>query len=246
MSARPAPDWLTRWEYAHRGLHGGRMVGGVPENSRAAAQGAIAANMGIECDIQMARDNVPMVFHDWELDRLTKERGKFAARPADDLCRIPLMQTDETIWRLEELLMLVAGRVPILAEIKAQPHLPHAQACTAIAKTFDSYGGPLAVMSFDVRIIEWFAKHAPDMARGLVITDTLDHGYKNAWRRPSVLERAQPDFLASDVRDLPNAFTSLWRESGRPLLTWTVRSPETRARGFAHADGLIAEGEGLA
>ena len=38
----------------------------------------------------------------------------------------------------------------------------------------------------------------------------------------------------------------LWRESGRPLLTWTVRSPETRARGQAHADAIIAEGAGLA
>jgi hypothetical protein len=50
MSERRAPDWLTRWEYAHRGLH----HPGVPENSRAAAAGAIAAGMGIECDIQMS------------------------------------------------------------------------------------------------------------------------------------------------------------------------------------------------
>lgn len=242
MTARPAPDWLTRWEYAHRGLH----HDGVPENSRAAAEGAIAAGMGIECDIQMSRDNVPLVFHDWVLERLTRAHGKVAARPADELCQIPLLETDQTIWRLADLLALVAGRVPILVEIKAEPHLAVAEACIAIAKVLAGYDGPLAVMSFDLRVGEWFAKHAPTIPRGMVITDTLDHGYKNAWRGPKALERAAPDFLACDVRDIPNALTTLWRESGRPLLTWTVRSPETRERGLAHADALIAEGAGLA
>lgn len=242
MNGRRAPDWLTGWEYAHRGLH----HPGVPENSRAAAAGAIAAGMGIECDIQMARDNVPLVFHDWELDRLTAERGKVALRPAEDLCRIPLMATGETIWRLADLLQLVAGRVPLLVEVKAQPHLGVAEGCIAIARALAGYAGPLAVMSFDLRVGEWFAKHAPDVVRGLVITDTLDHGYRGAWRLPHALERAAPDFLASDVRDIPNAITGLWRESGRPLLTWTVRSPETRELGLAHADALIAEGAGLA
>lgn len=242
MNVRPAPDWLTAWEYAHRGLHGA----GAPENSRAAAEGAIAAGMGIECDIQMSRDNVPLVFHDWELDRLTGERGKVATRGADDLCRIALQDTAETIWRLSDLLDLVAGRVPILVEVKAQPHLAVAEPCIAIAKVLAGYAGPLAVMSFDLRVGEWFARNAPEVVRGLVVTDTLDHGYRHAWRAPHALERARPDFLASDVRDIPNALASLWRESGRALLTWTVRSPETRERGLAHADALIAEGAGLA
>jgi glycerophosphoryl diester phosphodiesterase len=242
MTDRRAPDWLTQWEYAHRGLH----RAGVPENSRAAAEGAMAAGMGIECDIQMSGDNVPLVFHDWELDRLTSERGNFAARRAEDLCRIALLDTAQTIWPLTDLLALVAGRVPLLVEVKAQPHLPIAEPCIAIAKALADYAGPLAVMSFDLRVGEWFAKHAPPVTRGLVITDTLDHGYRHAWRMPKALERAAPQFLASDVRDIPNALTDLWRESGRPLLTWTVRSAEFRARGIAHTDALIAEGDGLA
>ncbi|NQZ48443.1 MAG: glycerophosphodiester phosphodiesterase, partial [Erythrobacter sp.] len=60
-----------RWEYAHRGLHSA----GVPENSLAAAQAAIAAGMGVECDIQRSVDDHPMVFHDWDVDRLTNAKG---------------------------------------------------------------------------------------------------------------------------------------------------------------------------
>ena len=93
----------------------------------------------------------------------------------------------------------------------------------------------------------FFMDDAPAVARNpSVITDTLDHGYKSAWRAPKALERAAPDFLASDVRDIPNALTALWRETGRPLLTWTVRTPELRAHALTHADALIAEGAGLA
>lgn len=242
MTERRAPDWLTRYEFAHRGLHSS----GVPENSRAAAEGAMAAGMGIECDIQLSRDGVPLVFHDWELDRLTAERGKIATRSAEELCRIPLMGTAQTIWPLTELLELVAGRVPILVEIKSHPAFALPQACIAIAKVLADYSGPFAVMSFDPRMGEWFAKHAPAMTRGLVITDTLDHGYQRAWRAPKALERAAPDFLASDVRDIPNALVSLWRETRRPLLTWTVRTPELRGHALANADALIAEGPGLA
>jgi len=130
MSPRRAPDWLTAWEYAHRGLHSA----GVAENSRAAAESAIAAGMGIECDIQMSRDNVPLVFHDWELDRLTSQRGQIAARPADELCQIALLETADTIWRLTDLLELVAGRVPILIEVKSHPAFALPQACIAIAR----------------------------------------------------------------------------------------------------------------
>lgn len=242
MAARCVPQWLAAWEYAHRGLHSA----GAAENSRSAATAAIAASMGIECDIQMSADNVPLVFHDWELDRLTGERGPVAARAAEVLQRIPLMDTSDTIWPLADLLDLVAGRVPILVEVKSRPDFALPAACMAIAKAIAGYGGPLAVMSFDPRMGEWFARNAPDAVRGLVITDTLDHGYKSAWRSPHALERAAPDFLAADVRDIPNAITHLWREAGRPLLTWTVRTPETRVRGTAHADALIAEGAGLA
>ena len=78
MTARPAPDWLTGWEFAHRGLHGP----GVPENSLVAAEGAIARGMGIECDIQMSADGVPIVFHDWELSRLTSVEGMVGAQTA--------------------------------------------------------------------------------------------------------------------------------------------------------------------
>ncbi len=242
MKTRRAPEWLLRWEYAHRGLHGES----VPENSLAAAEAAIAAGMGIECDIQRSRDDHPMVFHDWELERLTDGAGATEHCTADQLETLRLLGTDQHPIRLARFLAYVAGRVPLLIEIKSRPDYDVQSSCLQVARLLEAYRGDHAVMSFDPRMGEWFAQHAPDTPRGLVITDTLDHGFKSAWRAPRALERAAPDFLAADVRDLPNALCALWREARRPLLTWTVRSNELRAHALSYADALIAEGAGLA
>lgn len=242
MSARPVPEWLTAWEYAHRGLHGA----GVPENSLAAAEGAIARGMGIECDIQRSRDDHPVVFHDWELDRLTGEIGATGQFTAQALEALSLLGTDQHPVMLAKFLDRVAGRVPLLIEIKSMPDYDVEWTCAAVAWLLDTYDGAAAVMSFDPHVPIWFAENAPAVVRGLVGTDTLDNGFKGVWRHPEALAEAQPDFLAVDVRDLTRPEAAAWRGAGKPLLTWTVRSPETRRDGLAHADALIAEGAGLA
>lgn len=91
MSDRAAPAWLTQWEFAHRGKH----AQGVPENSLAAAKAAITAGMGIECDIQRSSDGEAMVFHDWELKRLTNSAGATNAFSAAELESFALQDTSE-------------------------------------------------------------------------------------------------------------------------------------------------------
>jgi glycerophosphoryl diester phosphodiesterase len=242
MTARAAPGWLTEWEYAHRGLHGP----GSPENSLAAAEGAIARGMGIECDIQRSRDDHPIVFHDWDLARLTGESGVAAERTAEELEALHLLGTDQHPVRLARFLEVVAGRVPLLIEIKSLPGYDVEWSCSAVAWLLDSYKHDVAVMSFDPRVPMWFAVEAPDITRGLVGTDSYENGFEGVWRSHDALAAAAPDFLAIDVRDLHRPEAAAWRAANRPLLTWTVRSPETRATGLALADALIAEGDGLA
>ncbi|MFO6446862.1 glycerophosphodiester phosphodiesterase family protein [Erythrobacter sp. NE805] len=242
MSGREVPGWLTQWEFAHRGLH----RDGVPENSLAAAEGAIVRGMGIECDIQMSADGVPLVFHDWDLPRLTGTQGRVGAQSAEALAALHLLGTDQHPPRLAEFLAAIAGRVPLLIEVKSLPGYDVVRSCRAVAAALEEYEGAVAVMSFDPRVPEWFAANASHTARGLVGTDSHENGFEGAWRRPEVLAAAQPDFLAIDVRDLGFPEAAAWRAGCRPLLTWTVRSPETRAAGLAHADALIAEGDGLA
>mgnify|MGYP001411258322 CR=1 FL=1 len=67
-------EFLARQPFAHRGLHGGKIV----ENSRAAFAAAIAAGQGIELDVQAGQEGEAFVFHDATLADIARRRPKNA------------------------------------------------------------------------------------------------------------------------------------------------------------------------
>ena len=239
---RPAPEWLTRWEYAHRGLHST----GVPENSLAAAKAAIAAGMGIECDIQRTADSHAVVFHDWQLDRLTDADALTGECSLAQIEALSLKANGEPIPSLETFLECVSGAVPLLIEIKSKPGYDVEQSCRAVADALRQYSGDFAVMSFDPRVSAWFHHNEPELVAGLVMReDEYGHTQTQESREETYAEAA-PDFLAYHVVALSNPWLEKLRENGLRVLTWTVNSAEARAEALKFADALISEGEGLA
>jgi glycerophosphoryl diester phosphodiesterase len=222
--------------FAHRGLHGGALV----ENSGGAIAAAVASGYGVEIDVQLSRDGEAMVFHDDALDRLTIEQGPVAARTAAELQAIRLYVGNEVMPLLSEALRLVAGRVPLLIELKA-PERRVARLCRAVAAALDDYLGPVGVMSFNPGVGAWLARHSPSSPRGLVVTERGKRGMRGRIERRLALWRSRADFLAYDVRDLPSPFAAAARRRGLPLYTWTVRSEADRARAAVHADQVIFE-----
>jgi glycerophosphoryl diester phosphodiesterase len=219
----------------------------VPENSPSAFAAAIARGMGIECDIQRSGDGQAMVFHDRELDRLTGESGPVAQRTAAELGRIEIVGSTDTIPSLRETLTQIGGRVPLLIEIKSSRNSGRkvGATCLAVRRVLEGYRGPHAIMSFDPRVVRWFARHSPLTLRGLVVTEEDDKALPGMIRRRLSLWHARPDFLAYDIRDLPSRFAAAQRKRGLPVLTWTVRSAEHVERAAVHADAPIAEGAGV-
>lgn len=246
----PTPDprkvaWIGEYDYAHRGLHGP----GVPENSPAAFERAVARGLGVELDVQRSSDGQPMVFHDWDLDRLTAETGAVARRSAAQLGAIALTgttETTETIPTLRQVLSTIGGRVPVLIEIKSRRGQSVVALCLMVRRVLEGYTGPHAVMSFDPRVSCWYRKHSPHTVRGLVVSEGEDKALSGVLRRRLALWHARPDFLAYDVRDLPSSFAAGQRRRGLPLTTWTVRSAEHRERAAACADAEIFEGAPVA
>ena len=117
-------DKVLYCKYAHRGLHSlgyldGR-EGNVPENSLAAFELACQKGFGIELDIQLSRDGVVMVFHDYTLVRMTGCDKKLCELDADELTKLSLAGTDQKIPTFEQVLGLIDGRVPILVELKGE------------------------------------------------------------------------------------------------------------------------------
>lgn len=244
-----APGWLTARPIAHRGLHD--RAGGVIENTLAAAEAAAAAGYAIECDVQLSLDGEAMVFHDGDLDRLTGERGPVRARRAADLAGIALSGSGgERIPTLAALLARVAGRVPLVVEVKTRfdGDLRLAERAAAIAA---DYAGPLAFKSFDPAVTGALARLAPGRPRGIVAESRQDDASyaplpaeaKRGLANLLHLAESRPDFLSWRVGDLPCAATHLGRLlGGLPVMTWTVRTPSEREAAAHHADQMVFEG----
>ncbi len=151
-----------------------------------------------------------------------------------------------------DLLDLVGGRVPILAEVKSEWDPPDMDFMKAIAKPTKRYKGPLALMSFDPAVMAAVKPLVPKAPRGIVSgiykgagwwLDTLD--VDRAFRLSHLIDShpAEPHFFAYHVKSLPTPVTRFIREGlGLPLFTWTVRSKSDVDIAKNWADAPIFEG----
>lgn len=236
MSAPPDRGWLAERPFAHRGLHGG----GRSENGMAAFRAAMGAGLGIECDVRTSRDGVAFVFHDRDLARMAGRPERVDSLDAATLDSVRLSDGG-TIPRLSELLAECGGSMPLLVEIKAEGR-EVGPLCRAVAgELAGTDARRVAIMSFNPRVARWFARQRCRQMRGLVVTQQGKGRWRGAIERALALWWAKPDFIACDVRDLPSPFSILARARGLPVLTWTVRTPDERARAAAHADQIIFE-----
>lgn len=243
------PDFLTR-PIAHRALHD--RAAGRPENSRAAVAAAVAAGYGIEIDLQLSADGVAMVFHDETLDRLTAERGPLSVRSAADLGAIRLTGAAEGIPTLDQILALVAGRVPLLIEIKDRsgclgPTDGRLEAATA--RALAGYAGPVAVMGFNPHSLAHMAELAPAIPRGLTTCafDPADWPGTPPARCAELAgipdyHRTGACFLSHHWRDLDRPRLADLAARGAAILCWTIRSPLEEAIARKTAANITFEG----
>ncbi|WP_410219032.1 glycerophosphodiester phosphodiesterase family protein [Paracoccus sp. (in: a-proteobacteria)] len=233
---------------AHRGLHGI----GIPENSLAAARAAIEAGYGIECDIQPAADGTPMVFHDYELTRLTAQKGYIAATAPQGLSGHRLLGSDEPVPTLAQFLETVGGRVPLLIEIKDQDGAcgtDIGQLHDRVAEALQGYAGPVAVMSFNPHVVEAFHRAAPDIPVGLTTCafDEADWTRVPPERREALalisdFDRCGASFVSHDKADLTNPRIDALRAMGVPILCWTIHSKAEEMLARQVAGNITFEG----
>ncbi|MET3838810.1 glycerophosphodiester phosphodiesterase [Bradyrhizobium sp. OAE829] len=243
-----APDWLTARPVAHRGLHDAAR--GILENMPGAVQAAIAGNFSIEVDIQLSADGEAMVHHDNALGRLTEGSGALRGKTAAELKAVKFKNTPERMMTLGDLCSLVAGRVPLVIEVKS--HFDgDRKLVTRMAEVLATYSGPAVGMSFDPDQVLALRELIPSLPRGIVAEREYT---EDEWPEASVAQRrgmthlrhafrTRPHFVAYWVNELPAAAPWIARNIfGLPLLTWTVRTPDQRASAARYADQMIFEG----
>jgi glycerophosphoryl diester phosphodiesterase len=219
-------SWLMRTPIAHRGLHAAGE--GRPENSLAAFARACALGFPAELDVRLTRDGQVAVFHDRTLKRLTGATGRVEERTAAELGALRLLGTGERVPTLREVLDLVAGRVPLLIELKTGA--PRAALEHAVLGALGGYGGEVAIQSFKLRTVrELDRREAP-------------HAVGHLWHRgglPTFGNRVS--FVGCDVAGVPRRAVQRRREAGVVVLAWTVRSPEQAEHARRYVDNYIFE-----
>lgn len=83
--------------FAHRGISNI-----IPENSLASFKKAIELKCdGIETDVHLSKDNKLMVFHDFELNRMTNNKGQVCDYYADDLNKMNIGKKFSSKYKYE-------------------------------------------------------------------------------------------------------------------------------------------------
>ena len=235
MGNKPDYSALFGWHYAHRGLHDNESE--APENSMAAFRKAVEAGYGIELDVQLSKDRVPVVFHDEDLKRVCGVEGKVRDYTYEELQQFTLCQSGERIPRFADFLEMVDGRVPLIIEIKI--HEKASVVCEKADALIKEYKGTYCIESFHPFAVKWYKEHRPEVIRGQLSANFKKSGKKEDagmflvhYLLTNFLCR--PDFIAFDHRHKKSISRLINKYLfGALSVAWTIRSKEelTQAKG---------------
>lgn len=228
--------WLIRRPIAHRGYHDRNVTRW--ENTLSAFQAAVDHDFAIECDVQITADGQAVVFHDQDLKRLTGLDGLVKERTVSELRELKIGGTGDHVPSLVEMLDLVAGRVPIIIELKGNRGHDD-QFVDAVVRALDGYRGKVAIMSFAHWLLRQFPLKAPGIPAGVTAEGV---GQTSLEGHFSMLAN-EISFVSFNVKELPNPFVTFIREKlSMPVITWTVNSRETADASRRYADQMTFEG----
>ena len=198
LKRNPDSKKLDGWLYAHRGLHDNK--GDAPENSLLAFQLAVEHGYGIELDVQLTKDRVAVVLHDYNLKRACGVDFKVAEHNYDELVTFQLFGSKEKIPTLQEVLALVDGKVPLIIELKIP--FKAESTCKVVSEILKNYKWVYCIESFNPFGLSWYRKHYPNIVRGQLSTDFIREKTKGNVVQYFFLKHllmnfyTKPDFIA--------------------------------------------------
>ncbi len=266
---RPDTAPFKQWLYAHRGLHDNGPAGGAkeelehgaielahgaielahgaielaPENSLRAFRKAVEAGFGIELDVQMTKDHIPVVFHDFTLKRICGQEGKVSDYTYEELQQFPLCGSDQKIPKFEDVLKCVDGRVPLIVELKIES--TNLSVCPAADALLAEYQGLYCIESFNPLGLFWYRRHRRKVVRGQLAEGFLRVGqYKGVlyFLLQNLLFNflTKPDFIAYNHKHYDMLSRSLCRGLYHNMAAaWTIKSKEQLEAARKHFDIFI-------
>ena len=226
------------WPYprivAHRG--GGALA---PENTLGAMRlGASMGFKGVEFDVMLAGDRMPVVIHDETVDRTTDGHGEVPKMTYAELSSLRIRK-DEKIPRYEEVALL-CRELGLWANVEIKPAQGHERATgEAVARMTRELwrGAPLGPLlsSFSVDALAAARSVAPELPRGYLV-DRIPGDWRDTMKRLACValhcnHKSLTEKLAADIHG-----------AGYSILLWTVNEPSDARRLFKMgADCMVTD-----
>lgn len=234
-------DWLINKNIAHRGLHSDDLR--VPENSLLAFRLAVEKNIPIELDVHALKDGVIVVFHDDNLKRMTGLNKKISSCTYDEISKLKLLNSNQTIPLLTEVFNLVNNRVPLLIEIKNSSKFGYLE--SKVLDLLEKYNGRYAIESFNPFSLIWFRFKAKKIYRGQLssyfLHDKLFFIKKCLIKNLFFNFLVKPNFISYNIDNLPNKRVSKIRKKGIPIFGWTIKNEYEYKKAKRYCDSIIFE-----
>jgi glycerophosphoryl diester phosphodiesterase len=238
---RPDAGALTGRLYAHRGLHDSNQS--IPENSHAAFRRAVEAGYGIELDVQLTVDNRLVVHHDGNTLRVCGVDAEIRQTP---YAVLPALPDGSAVPTFAEVLELVAGRAPLIVEVK--PYGSAAENAAATLAALREYKGPYCVESFHPSVVRYFRRHAPGVIRGQLSTggkrNPEELGFLSFFMLKNLLVNvfSRPHFISYSAAEDRALSMTLMKRLYHPLLVaWTIRGQAALDKARKTYDMVIFE-----
>lgn len=239
MFGKPDRSVLMGVHYAHRGLFNNDSD--APENSLNAMRKAVEAGYGIEFDVQLSKDDVPVVFHDASLKRMCGVDGKIWDYTLEELKKMKLAHSNETIPTLEQVLRVVDGKVPLIVEYKMDR--VDTKVCELGNAILEKYHGVYCIESFHPFAVKWYREHRPDVIRGQLSQDFSMTKYRGIqyWAMTHLLLNflTRPDFIAYNHHDAGVFSRYFCGKLGALSVAWTIKNREQYEESEADFDLFI-------
>ncbi len=211
---------------AHRGA-----MAEAPENTAAAFRRALDYPIdGIEFDVQLSRDGVPVIFHDATLKKINQSKKPVSAYSYPELCRMDWGAwfsgrfKGEPVLTLDEVLSQYGSRTQLLVEVKSRgwDELPPSEAILAEMVPArlqelvpDPWRSLAMIVSFNPGLIGRAAEYAPQLQYGWNLkTERMPPG-----DRPGYLRA-----LSLPLRKMTRRFVDRCHEWGLLAMTYSCNT----------------------
>lgn len=212
--------FLTENLIAHRGLNSKDII----ENTISAFIKAMNKGYIIELDIHILKDDTIVIYHDYNLKRLTGVNKTIEKLSYPQLSKIKIKNKYQ-IPTLVQVMNIINGRVPLLIEIKTVEKNHHF--LEKLVELLYNYKGLFALQSINPFVIEWFYKHKKNYPLGLIIFNNFN--YKVLKKYTKMI-----DFISIYKKHLPF-------KSKKIVIGWTIKNRKELDKYKLIADNLIVE-----